>query len=460
MPNTTRRIERVEEAFHVRLTLPGSKSIALRHILMSALAQAPTRLLGVPRCDDVEAMFRAIVRLGSTVGAGGEGGQAGQVGQVGGLERHHKASFINPPVKPCAGDVELDLGMSGVSLRLLLGAAMLRTARTRFTGHAQLHRRPNAPLLAALEQIGCHVESDHGLLPISVTGPAEPAPSTTLKTGVSSQYLSALLLAAPCLPSGLAVHLEGELTSASYVGVTQAEMARRGAAVRQIDEDTIFVPHGQYAGGEVTIEGDASAATYHAALATLHGGTVELANLGTASQQGDYGFLTVCERAGATVERGELTTTIRGPKRLAAVGEVDMIDMPDAAPTLMALAPFPAGANAHHRPSHATRKGVRSHRRRRVRTAQDGCSGGRTRRRHDHPSRRDHAERCIRHLRRPPHGHGALGAGQQSRRLPDPRRGLRLEDLRRLLGRFRAHLLIQAAERHRLPPRRNGHSGA
>ena len=340
MPNTTRRIERVERAFHVRLTLPGSKSIALRHILMSALAQAPTRLLGVPRCDDVEAMFRAIVRLGSTVGAEGEGGQAGQVGQIGGLERHHKASFINPPDKPCTGDVELDLGMSGVSLRLLLGAAMLRTARTRFTGHAQLHRRPNAPLLAALEQIGCHVESDHGLLPISATGPAEPAPSTTLKTGVSSQYLSALLLAAPCLPSGLAIHLEDELTSASYVGVTQAEMARRGATVRQIDECTIFVPHGQYAGGEVTIEGDASAATYHAALATLHGGTVELANLGTASQQGDYGFLTVCERAGATVERGELTTTIRGPKQLAAVGEVDMIDMPDAAPTLMALAPF------------------------------------------------------------------------------------------------------------------------
>ena len=335
--HATRRIKRVEQPFHLRLTLPGSKSIALRHILMSALAEVPTRLLGVPRCDDVEALFGAIVRLGSTVGELAGVGEASDVEEV---EGYGKAVLISPPAKPCTTDVELDLGMSGVSLRLLLAAAMLRTAHTRFSGHAQLHRRPNAHLLAALEQIGCQVESNGGLLPISVAGPAEPAPSTTLNASVSSQYLSALLLAAPRLPNGLAIHLEDELPSASYVGVTQAEMARRSATVRQVDEATIVVPHGQYTGGEVTIEGDASAATYHAALATLHGGTVEFANLGAASRQGDYGFLTVCERAGAVAERGEHTTTIRGPKRLAAVGEVDMIDMPDAAPTLMALAPF------------------------------------------------------------------------------------------------------------------------
>ena len=320
--NATRRIERVGCSFRSQVTLPGSKSIALRHILMSALAQAPTRLLGVPRCDDVDAMFDAVARLGSTVA------------------RQGHAALVTPPAKPCAADIELDLGMSGVSLRLLLATAMLRTARTRFAGHAQLCRRPNAHLLDALTRIGCQVESNHGFVPITVAGPAKPASSTTIKTGVSSQYFSALLLAAPCLPQGLAIHREEEPASGSYMGVTQAEMARRGISVCKVNETTVFVPNGQYAGGEVTIEGDASAATYHAALATLHGGSVTLANLGTASRQGDYGFLAVCEKAGAVVERGEHTTTVRGPQRLAPVGEANMIDMPDAAPTLMALAPF------------------------------------------------------------------------------------------------------------------------
>ena len=321
----TRRIERVERPFRSQVTLPGSKSIALRHILMSALAAAPTRLLGVPRCDDVDVMFDAVARLGCTV------------------ERHGTAALLTPPTPPASPSpaaVALDLGASGVSLRLLLAAAMLRTTRTRFSGHAQLCRRPNADLLEALRQLGCQVESNGGFLPISVAGPAEPAPSTTLKTSVSSQYLSALLMAAPRLPAGLAIHLEDESTSASYVDVTQAEMARRGVHIRKVDATTVLVPHEQYAGGEVTLEGDASAATYHAALATLHGSSVAFANLGAASRQGDYGFLAVCERAGAVVERGEHTTTVQGPRRLASVGEVDMIDMPDAAPTLMALAPF------------------------------------------------------------------------------------------------------------------------
>ena len=184
------------------------------------------------------------------------------------------------------------------------------------------------------------MQSDQGFVPIDVVGAARPAPSTTLQTGVSSQFLSALLLAAPRLPEGLVVHLEGESASASYIGLTEAEMARRGVRVRQLDETTVFVPHGDYAGGEVTIEGDASAATYHAALATLHGGSVAFANLGTASRQGDYGFLAVCEKAGAAVTRDRHATTLRGPTELASVGEVDMAAMPDAAPTLMALAPF------------------------------------------------------------------------------------------------------------------------
>lgn len=316
-----RRVERVRRPFEFALTLPGSKSIALRHILISLLAVERTRLHGIPRCDDVDAMFDAAARLGVAV------------------QRDGKTAVLEPPATLGDSDIALDLGMSGVSLRLLLAVALLRRGRTRFDGHAQLRRRPNADLLCALEQLGCAVESNGGLLPIEIVGAAQPAAATTLRTAVTSQFLSALLLVAPRLRQGLTIYTLGERTSASYIGVTQTEMARRGAAIA-VRDHSVFVPPNDYAGGDVTIEGDASAATYFAALATLHGGSVRLANLGNTTRQGDYGFIEVCERLGAKVERQDDATTIRGPKELAAAGTVDMKNMPDAAPTLMAVAPF------------------------------------------------------------------------------------------------------------------------
>ena len=316
-----RRVPRSARGFAAELTLPGSKSIALRHILMSSLAASPTTLRGLPRCDDADAMLAAVARLGVLV------------------ERSDGAVRLTPAAAAPA-DTELDLRMSGVSLRFLLARAMLLPATTRFTGHPQLHQRPNADLLAALAAVGCKVESADGRLPIAIAGPRQPRAETTLRTDVSSQYLSALLLSAPALPRGLTIRLQGARTSASYIDVTAAEMARRGVAVETLPATAVRVPPGRYRGGEVLIEGDASAATYHAALATLHGGTVTFANLGSASQQGDCGFLRLCERAGATVTETRTTTTVQGPAKLAAVGRADMTTMPDAAPTLMALAPF------------------------------------------------------------------------------------------------------------------------
>ncbi len=319
----SRTIAPVETRFAAQVTLPGSKSIALRHLLMSTLADGPTQLTGIPRCDDVDAMFDALGRLGLD------------------LERDGKVATVNPASTLPTPDLVLDLGMSGVSLRLLLAHAALRTSTTRFTGHRQLHQRPNADLLDALRMIGCEIESaPGGCLPITVAGPASPASRTTLATGVSSQYLTGLMLSAPGLPLGLVIALTGERTSASYVEVTAAEMARRGIQIDEPDDGTVVVPPGRYRGGDVVIEGDASAATYHAALATLHGGRVTFTNLGDSTQQGDYAFLEVCERMGAEVSRTSGQLTIQGPSEPRSVGDVDMMDMPDAAPTLMAMAPF------------------------------------------------------------------------------------------------------------------------
>ena len=186
-----RPIPRIEVPFAAELTLPGSKSIALRHLLMSSLADSPTHLDGIPRCDDIDVMFEALQRLGM------------------GVERHGKSARLTPPTAPVKSDVDLDLGMSGVSLRLLLAHAALRTSTTRFTGHRQLHQRPNADLLEALATIGCRIESNEGRLPIGVTGPACPIARTTLATDVTSQYLSGLMLFRPGVASRSGHRLEG-----------------------------------------------------------------------------------------------------------------------------------------------------------------------------------------------------------------------------------------------------------
>ena len=324
----TRRIARLRGPFDVAVTLPGSKSIALRHILMSLLADAPSELDGLPRCDDVDAMWGAAARLGA------------------GQRRRGARAWLTPESGRNGGraadaELNLDLGMSGVSLRFLLAHAATRRTTTRFTGHAQLRRRPNADLLAALRGLGCVVAAaPGGRLPIAVTGPARPAAETRLDAGVSGQYLSALLLSAPALPSGLTVRLAGAPASASYVEVTMTEMRRRGISAEALPDGVFRVPPGAYAGGCWRIEGDASAATYHAALATLHGGRVRLSNLPATTTQGDFAFLALCERIGAEVRRDASGVTVRGPARLGPVGHADFVQMPDAAPTMMALAPF------------------------------------------------------------------------------------------------------------------------
>ncbi len=307
------------ERFDVDITLPGSKSIALRQLMMSAMAAAPTTLDGIPRCDDIESMFGALVSMGN------------------GVRREGKRATIEPG--HLDGDIELDLGMSGVSLRFLIANAALRSTTTRITGHEQLHARPNQDLLDALERLGCLITSHDGRLPISITGPERPADRTSLRVGVTSQYLSGLLLSAPCFREGLTIELMDEQTSRSYISVTTDEMAKRGVQVR-IDPGSVTVAPQTYTGGQHTIEGDASAATYHMAMATLHGGTVRISNLGESTRQGDYGFLGLCERMGARVERGPDSITISGPRELQPLEHVDMIDMPDAAQTVMAIAPF------------------------------------------------------------------------------------------------------------------------
>jgi len=151
-----------------------------------------------------------------------------------------------------------------------------------------------------------------------------------------------LLIIAPLLPRGLEIQVAGKLTSKPYVDLTLDEMEKFGVQVDNRDYAALHVAPQTYRARTLGVEGDASAASYFAALATLHGGSIRFENLGTRTRQGDYAFFGLCERLGANVRRFAELTEIVGPSAgLAAFSEdVDMTSMPDVAPTLMMMAPF------------------------------------------------------------------------------------------------------------------------
>ena len=322
-------IDKVRAPFDIALTLPGSKSIALRHLVMSALASEPTTLIGVPRCDDVDAMCRALARLGVGINADGR-----------------SRLVIDPPATLAGGEAHLDADLSGVSLRFLLALAALRPDTTHLDGGEPLRTRPNRDMIEALRQLGCRAwaADDDGHLPIQVTGPEQWAREIDVGTRISSQYLSGLMLIAPQLPHGLTLKPKDAPVSASYVEITRVEMARRGVRASIETVDAIRIDPAPYRGGTVAIEGDASAATYFAALATLNASAVRFANLGAGTTQGDFSFFDTCRRLGADIDVEQDTVTITGPTEPGAIGHVDMEGMPDAAPTLMAMAPFLSGS--------------------------------------------------------------------------------------------------------------------
>ena len=302
------------------MNLPGSKSIILRQLVISALSHDSTTLLGCTPSDDVETMVDCLQRLNVDV------------------EMQQDQFNVSPQRIDMESDVELDLRLSGLSLRLLLALAALRTGTTRFVGSGSLRQRPQKDLLDAIRSLDCNVDSVNNTLPVTIRGNPKGG-SISLSTDVSSQYLTALLVSGPRFTEGLNIELFGEQVSSSYIDITISEMRRRGYNVEHRNGG-YWVPPGEYSNGVFRIEGDASAASYFAAMATLHGSSVTFENLGSDSRQGDCDFFGVCSDLGAQLSQTLDSTTIVGNGSIKGLGAVDMVQMPDAALTMMALAPY------------------------------------------------------------------------------------------------------------------------
>ncbi len=235
--------------------------------------------------------------------------------------------------------VSINVGESGTTARLLTAVAALSPAAVTLSGAGRMLERPMQPLLDALQMLGVECSLNEGRLPIRIRGPLTRGGSVELDTSLSSQFLSALLLVAPCLEGGLQIHCRAPLSSLPYIHLTLQRMTEAGVEVHRHGPD-FEVTEGPYRISSIRCEGDYSSVATLIAGALISGGQLDIGNLDPRSQQGDRTILTIAQGAGARVEwMAEDAVRVEGPSRPQAI-DVDVADIPDLAPALAVVALF------------------------------------------------------------------------------------------------------------------------
>jgi 3-phosphoshikimate 1-carboxyvinyltransferase len=317
------------------MTLPGSKSITNRTLLLAALAQGETVLEGVLDSDDARVMLDALQALGICLEA--LGGDSWRI--------HGQSRFP-------AQRADIFVGNSGLSIRTLVAVLALSDGEYRLHGVPRMHERPIGDLVAALSGWGANIryESVSGFPPLLI-GPArsDAAKIARVKGDVSSQYLTGLLQAAPLAATAGDVTMEvvGELISKPYIEITLNLMRRFGVEVVRDGWSRFTVPAGSryVSPGVFAVEGDASSASYFLAAGVIGGGPVRVQGLGRNSIQGDARFADVLERMGGRIVWGDdWVEASRDPASALEAIDFDANAIPDAAMTLAVVALFARGS--------------------------------------------------------------------------------------------------------------------
>jgi 3-phosphoshikimate 1-carboxyvinyltransferase len=303
--------------------IPGSKSITARALFTAAGAAGRSVLRRPLVSADTEAFAGGIAGLGFAVGIADDAW-----------------TIDGSPGGPPSARATIYCGDSGTTSRFLPALAAVGHGTYTLDASAQMRARPMSPLLGALRALGTWVEAADGdRLPVVITGGGARGGEVTLDAGVSSQFLTALLLMGPLTKNGLTIHVT-DLVSAPYIDLTLGVMREFGA-VAEREGSTFRVAGGAYQPRDYLVEPDASAASYAFAAAAVTGNTVTVPGLGTRSAQGDLRFATeVLAAMGCRVEADEPATTVTGPAVLRGLPEVNMRDISDTMMTLAAIAPF------------------------------------------------------------------------------------------------------------------------
>ena len=311
------------------VTVPGSKSINNRALLLAALADGTSVLTGALESDDTLILANCLKALGFKVLYDREASTFEVTGYGG--------AFPKPPTKP----VNLWVGNSGTSSRFLLALCGLNTLPVHFDGVPAMRKRPMGDLVSLLAAQGSDVvyEGDNGYFPLTLTGHGLPGGIMQIDPARSSQQVSAALMVAPYAKADTRIELIGTIVSEPYIAMTITMMEEWGVEVERPEPDVILVRSGQVykAMPSYTIEPDASGASYFFAAAAVTGGQVTIPNLSRAALQGDALFVDALAQMGATIEDDARGLTVTGPAQLRGIS-VDMNAISDTAQTLAAIA--------------------------------------------------------------------------------------------------------------------------
>ncbi|KAL8268371.1 hypothetical protein R6Q59_002169 [Mikania micrantha] len=332
------------------VNLPGSKSLSNRILLLAALSEGTTVVDNLLNSDDVHYMLGALRALGLNVEENSQIKRATVEGCGG----------VFPVGKEAKDEIQLFLGNAGTAMRPLTAAVTAAGGNSSYVldGVPRMRERPIGDLVTGLKQLGADVDCFLGTNcpPVRVVANGGlPGGKVKLSGSISSQYLTALLMAAPLALGDVEIEIIDKLISVPYVDMTLKLMERFGVSVEHSDSwDRFYVRGGQKykSPGSAYVEGDASSASYFLAGAAITGGTITVEGCGTSSLQGDVKFAEVLGQMGAEVTWTENSVTVKGPPRNSSGRghlrpvDVNMNKMPDVAMTLAVVALYADGPTA------------------------------------------------------------------------------------------------------------------
>ncbi|BCE02829.1 3-phosphoshikimate 1-carboxyvinyltransferase [Marinicellulosiphila megalodicopiae] len=317
------------------IQLPGSKSLSNRILLLAAQAKGVTTITNLLDSDDIRRMLESLDSIGVQFELSDDKTTCKVTGQAGPL-KSEKA-------------LELFLGNAGTAMRPLAAALCLGEGEFTLTGEPRMYERPIGDLIDALLPLGANVEylGDKDYPPLKIKATGINGGEVKIKGNISSQFLTALLMAAPMAKGDLTIVMDGELVSKPYIDITLDCMARFGITVENDNYQRFTIKGNQtYSAPEtIMVEGDASSASYFLSLGALGGGPVRVHGTGLASIQGDAQYAKVLEQMGAKITWSDFWIQAEAPEngaKLQAV-DVDLNHIPDAAMTIATTALFATG---------------------------------------------------------------------------------------------------------------------
>ena len=314
------------------ITLPGSKSLSNRALLLSALSSGTTKLENLLRSDDIERMIDALQQLKVNLDLTDDGRYCSVQGNGG---------LFKPPVNKL-----FNLGNAGTAIRPLTAVLSLIDSEFEIDGDEYMRERPMTHLTDALTDLGAKISflAKDGYPPFKLKGGSVSGGNISLPGRISSQYLTALLIALPLSDTDTKISIIGEQVSKPYLDITIRMMKMFGVSASHQNYKNFYILGNQsyVSPGKFLIEGDASSASYFFAGAAVSGGKVSVHGLGLDSVQGDIQFLDAIEKMGASVTRYQNHIEVSGTRKLKGV-DLDLNHIPDAALTLAAIAIFAEG---------------------------------------------------------------------------------------------------------------------